>query len=236
MVLLLTSTFTIIACQSKAQEHPGPIYQKILPGDTQLDISKILPHSIPYRKFRGKMIYHLSHENNELFRLFIDFKVNGKNSPDTVYFSRETLGFRSRHFYNGFAKYTGKLSFSDKTLTGSIRPEEGSSLSSPLLYDKVYVHEVFEPAMLHYVLSALPLKKGYTASLPMLDLNDGSSIIWANIKVESQQTMKENGKTYSVWQITSQGSRNKTFWLSTEQPFFVKMKNSGVRFNWKIDQ
>ncbi|OEK00828.1 hypothetical protein BFP97_04580 [Roseivirga sp. 4D4] len=232
-ILLLTS---LISCSSKTTVHPGAIYHKVYPGSSELDLSKVEAQKITYTKFRGTMVYNLtkpSVNSDEDYRLFIDFKVNGKEAPDSVYFSTKTLGVTKRWFYNAFSDYTGRLDFINNTLTGTITPGENSSLDSELLYNKSYSHEVFEPATLHYILSALPLEVGYTASLPMLELADGSKIVWANVEVVAEEDYKLDGKWIKVWKIISDGSRLKTFWLHKERPVFLEMKNSGVRFKWK---
>ncbi len=216
--------------------HPGPIFHKVYPGSAELDINKIKPHKITYRKFRGEMIYNLMKDDakpESNYKLFIDFEVNGKQAPDSVYFSDKTLAVTKRWFYNAFADYTGKLDFVNNRLVGSITPGKDSSLDSELVYNKVYEHELFEPATLHYILSALPLKVGYTASLPMLDLNNGSKLVWANIEVVGEENHRFNGQQIKVWKIVSDGSRLKTFWLHQTRPLFIKMKNSGVSFKWK---
>ena len=223
-------------CKEPIPPHPGPIYKKIYPGSSEIDVSKLQPERIHYSKFRGSMIYNLEkldQSDEPLFRLFIDFKVNGRNAPDSVYFSTKDLSFKKRWFHNAFANYTGQLSMEDKTLRGQIIPEEESSLTDKLVFNKTFKHKVFEPAILHYVLSCLPLELGYRASLPMLDLNDGSSVIWANIEVVEETTTKVAGKRRKVWKIISHGSRYKTFWLLADEPVFVKMKNQGVKFKWR---
>jgi len=238
--LIIALSHGLLSCSLKsATEHPGALYEKILPGSSLIDVSNVSPGITRYKKFRGNMDYHLSEAeppSTDSFKLFIDFVVNGKSAPDTLYFDSSTLEFQSREFYNAFGKYTGVLSFKNNYLTGELRPDPaGSSLQESLVYNKEYEHPVFEPAMLNYLLGALPLEIGFTASLPMLDLNNGSSIVWANIEVTGKDVLHLGGKNHEVWKILSDGSRKKTFWISTSGNYFVKMKNQGVWFSWTLD-
>ncbi|MEP5611367.1 MAG: hypothetical protein ABJP45_03925 [Cyclobacteriaceae bacterium] len=228
--------FASLACLSQNSIDSDPLYQRVLPGSASIDLEKIEEGVISYKKFRGKMTHHLS-EIGSHYKLFIEFVVNAKEAPDTVYFDKETLAFERRHFYNAWGKYTGKLRFENDKLIGEITPDEtGSQLQEQLVFNKQYDFELFEPAMLNYIIGALPLSMGFSASLPMLDLNKGSELIWANIKVEGEEIVKSNGNQYETWRVTSYGSRNKIFWIDKHRNVMVKMQNEGVKFNWKLSE
>ncbi|PWL39476.1 hypothetical protein DKG77_01160 [Flagellimonas aquimarina] len=230
----------LYSCSKNEQSENIPLYQKILPGSKELEIVKKDLHSNKYSKPWGTMVYGLEEifiDNNKYWQLNIDFMVNGKASPDTVYFDAKTLAFYKKSFKNAFSEYTGNLKFENNKLIGKLAPyTEDSQLKTPLLYDRVFPHEVFEPAMLNYLLGVLPLKKGYKVSLPMLDLNNGSSIIWANVEVLGKENVRIKGKKYETWKVLSRGSREKTFWIDTEKKAMIKMENKGVWFQWKLNE
>lgn len=236
-ILLLT---VIYSCSKNNQNENVALYQKVLPGSENLEISSFFFKTHKYSKPWGAMVYDIEEvliDNNEYWQLNIDFKVNGKASPDTVYFDAKTLAFSKRSFKNAFSKYNGVLKFENNKLVGQLAPyAQDSKLKTSLVYDKVFPHDVFEPAMLNYVLGVLPLKKGYKASLPMLDLNDGSSIIWANVEVIGTENVRIKGKTYKTWKVLSKGSREKIFWIDIESKAMIKMKNKGVWFQWKLNE
>ncbi len=235
ILVLLT---VIYSCSKNKQNENVALYQKILPGNNQMKITTDILKSYKYSKPFGSMAYDIKKTligNNEYWQLNIDFIVNGKASPDTVYFDAKTLAFYKRSFKNSFSKYKGVLKFENNKLNGQLVPySQDSKLKSPLMYDKVFRHGVFEPATLNYVLGVLPLKDGYKVSLPMLDLNNGASIIWANVEVIGKENVSHKGKTYSAWKVLSKGSREKIFWIDVENKFMVKMKNKGVWFQWKL--
>ena len=238
LLLLLILLSILMFAHSKGEISKGPLFQKVLPGDSQIDVSKVSLQRLMYEKPNGNMIFNLEKNNDSSnFKLFIDFVVDGKSAPDTVYFNSETLAFAKRHFYNAWGDYTGKLAFDSNKLSGTLSPSsEKSQLKNDLVYDKEFEHEAFEPAMLGYLIGSLPLKLGYKASLPMIDLDNGSRIIWANIEVVEKEKINVKGETYTTWKVISNGSRNKVFWISTTDNYFVKMKNKGVWFSWKLNK
>ena len=234
-VFLLLSGI-IISC-SKAQP-PEPIYQKILPGDPALDVGFLKPHKVKYKKKGAEMLYDMHTErfqDEERYELFVSFNRGEGEIPDKMYIDMQTLGFAGRRM--SMPDYTLEVAMADdNAFTGNLEPTEGSSYS-PILYDKDHPHGAFEPAVLNYFLAALPLKAGYTASIPCMDLNQGSQILWANIEVEGEEELTIDGKTYQTWKVVSDGIRKKTFWLSKEVPYFIKMKTKGTSGGpWILDE
>ncbi|SHH09034.1 DUF3108 domain-containing protein [Flagellimonas flava] len=229
----------LIACQESPQKENVPIHKKVLPGHEDIDLHKIKLYSSKYFKPFGEMTYDLNKvkfDDKQLLQLNIGFEVRGSQSPDTVFFDLKTLAFVKRSFKNSFSKYTGKLMFKNNKLTGALEPyTDDSDLKESLQFDKQFSHGLFEPAMLSYLLGSLPLQIGYSASLPMLDLNNGGSIVWANIEVVEKKKIKVKGEWYDTWKIISDGSRNKIFWIDVADNKLVKMKNEGVWFQWKLE-
>ena len=233
--ILIALIITMTACGK--ERHPGALYQKIYPKDLVDHVAIIKPHKIRYEKSGGFMIYDLQTVNRggrDVYRLNVYYNVDENHAPDTMFFDVQTLGYLGRILGSGKdSKYLIDVDFNNGHFTGSLTPKNNSGYT-PRTYDKTYQHGFFEPAVINYFISALPLKKGYTASLPTLDLNNGSSIIWANIEVVKKETLKIDGKKYETWKVKSHGIKKKTIWVSTAEPYAVKMKTGGSFGTWEI--
>lgn len=221
---------------SKAQS-PEPIYQKVLPKDGIMDASRIKPHKVKYKKTGGKMTYDLhlgNRQGKEAYELFIYFNSDESGTPDKIYFDLKTLGYLGRRLE--MKAYTVDVSMDENgQFSGDLTPAKDSDYT-PRAYDKTHPHGAFEPAVINYFISALPLKEGYKASIPCMDLNNGSEIHWANIEVVKKEMVKINGKSYETWKVESHGIRKKTIWVSTTEPYFIKMKTKGNPGTWKLDE
>ncbi len=224
----------LLSCGAKAQK-PDPIYQKVLPGDINLSPDRIKSHKVSYKKGRGRMIYDMHKVrkwDREVYELAIYFGDESA-TPDRIYIDPGSLGFAGRRLQMDKAGYTLDLQFDDNTMKGALTPLEGSDYEYRE-YNKVHPHEAFEPAVINYAITALPLKEGYTASIPTMDLNNGSEIIWANIKVEKREEVTIGSKTFDTWKVTSNGIRNKTVWVTTTEPYVIKMKTKGNPGVWEL--
>jgi len=233
LLLCLLSVFTANFCFS--QNYPEPRFQKVLPGDPVLSPERIIPHVINYQKFRGSMAYEAGFAElagKRVFKVAVDTNQSDSLPPDRMYFDPETLAYVGR--YLELDNYTIDVRVSDGHFTGLLIPEDGSGMN-PVVYDKVYPHAAFEPAIINYAISALPLAEGYTASLPVFDLNNGSQMLWSNIEVLGKEVVKIDGVEYETWRVFSDGIRQKTIWVSTAVPYAIKMKTKGVFGTWKID-
>lgn len=224
----------LVSCGAKAQK-PDPIYQKVLPGDVNLVSDRISPHKVTYKKGKGAMIYDMhkvSKLGREVYELAIYFGDESA-TPDLIYMDINSLGFAGRRLQMDKAGYTLDLQFAKNTMKGALTPHEGSKYEHRE-YNKVHPHEAFEPAVINYAITALPLEVGYTASIPTMDLNNGSEIIWANIKVEKREKVTIGSKTFDTWKVTSNGIRKKTLWVTTTEPYVIKMKTKGNPGTWEV--
>lgn len=224
----------LVSCGAKAQK-PDPIYNKVLPGDQNLTPNRISAHKVTYKKGKGTMIYDMHKVNKwgkEVYELAIYFGDENA-TPDLIYMDLNSLGFAGRRLQMDKAGYTLDLQFENNTMNGALEPHEDSDYEHRA-YNKVHPHEAFEPAVINYAITALPLKAGYTASIPTMDLNNGSEIIWANIKVEKREKVTIGGKTFDTWKVSSNGIRNKTVWVTTTEPYVIKMKTKGNPGTWEL--
>ncbi|MEP5611094.1 MAG: DUF3108 domain-containing protein [Cyclobacteriaceae bacterium] len=226
----------LFGCTSAQKPPTDPSFQKVIPGADAMNASIIKPHKVRYKKIGGEMIYDLQkveRKGKEVYRLYVYF--NDENgAPDIMYFDVETLGYLGRTLGSGEdSKYLLDVDFQDGKFTGDLIPKNDSGYT-PRTYDKTYPHGAFEPAVINYFISALPLKKGYKASIPVFDLNDGSQMYWSNIEVLKKETIKANGKSYDTWKVLSKGIREKTIWVTETHPYAIKMKTKGNPGTWLV--
>lgn len=224
----------ILAGCSKAQPPKTPAYQPVIPGDSDINTTLMKPHRVTYKKLGGEMTYEMrsvTKNGHAAYELAIYF--NQSKTPDLIYINQATLGYLGRRLE--LKDYTIDVQFENSRFSGKLIPVEGSDYNE-IIYDKNYPHNAFEPAVINYFIAALPLSKGYTASIPVFDLNNGSEMFWSNIKVEGKETIKVNGKKYDTWKVVSNGIREKTVWVSTEVPYAIKMKTKGNRGTWELSE
>lgn len=214
-----------------AQPSLEPEYQVVYPGSDQLDPSRIVPHQVRYERPGGFMNYdlHLANlDGVEVYELYVYFNTE-EEPPDKMYFDPSALGFVGRTLV--MPAYTVDVRFTNGQFTGVLTPGENSDLE-PVTYDRAYPHGGFEPAVVNYWITALPLEEGYTASLPIFDLSNGSGLFWANIEVLQREMLEVDGVQYDTWKVESRGMRKKTIWVSTTDPFMIKMITQGSSDPW----
>jgi len=217
-----------------ANAQAEPIYPVVLPGDPSLHSERMVPHEVIYKKFGGVMLYAMDRvevEGKNTFRVQIYFNDDKSGVPDTLYFDPETLAYTGRTLV--LNDYTIDVKVQDGHFTGSLTPSEGSDYN-PATYDKIYEHGAFEPAIINYFIAALPLAEGYKASIPVFDLNNGSQMLWSNIEVLGRESVKIGGQTFDTWKVKSNGIREKTIWVTTSEPYAIKMDTKGVFGTWKL--
>jgi len=231
---VLSLLFLLATNSSFGQNSPEPIFQKILPGDPTLSSERMAPHHVRYRKFGGSMQYDVELvelNDAEVFRVNVDINQNDSLPPDSMYFDTETLEYVGR--YLELSNYTIDVRVSGGHFSGLLIPADGSDMT-PVVYDKNYPHGAFEPAIINYFISALPLAEGYTASIPVFDLNNGSQMLWSNIEVLGKEVLRIKGREYETWKVQSDGIRQKTIWVSTTEPYAIRMKTKGMFGTWEI--
>ncbi len=232
-LLILTITISIYGC-STAQPPGKPSFDPVIPGDAALVVDRIVPHKIKYEKSGGNMTYVMDEvikDGKEAYELKIYFNQDESGIPDKIYIDKKTLGYIGRRLE--MKDYIIDVKFSNNRFSGKLDPTEGSDYTE-VVYDKEYPHNAFEPAVINYFIAALPLKKGYTASIPVFDLNKGSQMFWSNIEVLGRESVKVDGKKYETWKVKSTGIKEKTIWVSTEVPYALKMKTKGSWGTWEL--
>ena len=226
----------LLVCSCSNTIGPIAVYQKVLPGDPVLNPSRITPHTIRYQKVGNSMEYEV---NNVVYngRQALEFNVyfGGKSptnsTPDRMYADIETLAYRGRLLT--LKDYIIDVKVNDQHFTGSLTPQ-GDGGYTPVVYNKRYPHDGFEPAIINYFIAALPLKVGYKASIPVFDLNKGSQMLWSNIEVLDKEIIELNDKQYETWKVVSDGIKKKTLWISTTLPYAIRMETDGSFGAWEL--
>lgn len=232
MIMLFVLILSITSCARGGP--PDPIYQKIKPGDTSIQSERISAHRIQYKKSTVSMNYTMvavEQKGIPLWQIDIDFNSGASSKPDRIWFDTRTLAFRGRLL--PLADYTIDVKMDEGLFSGNLTPTDGSDYS-PIQYNKTYPHDAFEPAIINYFIGALPLQVGYTASIPVFDLNNGSQMLWSNISVVDEEIVTIDGQTFDTWKVISDGIKKKTIWVSKQYPFAIKMQTSGNFGSWLI--
>lgn len=221
-------------CSGSHKPSKEPMYQVVIPGDLKLRASRIKPHKVKYEKSGGFMTYVMNEtewEGRQIYELAIYFNTDESGTPDLIYIDKETLGYVGRRME--MPEYSLQVKFYQNKFQGELVPTEGSDIKRRT-YNKVYPHNAFEPAVINYFITALPLKKGYKASLPVFDLNAGSQMYWANIEVIGKEQLDVGGRTFETWKVVSKGIKEKIIWVSTNEPYAIKMKTKGTWSTWEL--
>lgn len=236
--VLAVSIFTVmLGCSqpSNSNQPAEPKYEIILPGDGRLNTALLADHTIVYEKSGGKMTVAVSREtigrrNFITTKVWFNRDVSAPN-PDTVRHTVDGMSFYSRRFGDPDV-YLIDVKFDDNRFTGSLTPGPESDYS-PVAYDKAYPHGGFEPAIIFNAIRTLPLEEGFTASIPVFDLNDGSQMFWSNIEVVGAERIQFNGRAYNTLKVISDGIRRKTMWFAEGIPYPLQMATKGSPGLWK---
>ncbi len=232
IVLLLLTLITASSCATGAP--PEPIYDKVIPGDASINAGRMQAHSIRYEKSSWSMDYVIEPAEKDglsLWHAAIYFNREADTKPDSIWFDHTTLAFRSRLL--PLQDYTIDVNMQNGLFSGILKPAEGSDYS-PVDYHKTYPHDAFEPAIINYFIAALPLEIGYTASIPVFDLNNGSQMFWSNVQVVAEEVLNVDGHSFDTWKVVSDGIKKKTIWISKQFPFAIKMQTSGNSGSWMV--
>ena len=226
-----SSMLAIVSVGCVAPETPvqnAPEFQQLTPDSGDLDATALVEGIYRYQNNAGnQMNIRLSREpfeGREAFRAEVWFNAAlDDGSPDLIRFDASTYRFLSRRMGDP-ARYVVDVRFTDDNrFVGTLTPGEDSGYTA-VVYDRPYPHGGFEPSILFFYLSALPLHEAYTVSIPTFDLNNGSQMIWANIEVEEREQINVLGRSYDALRIVSRGARNKIFWIVDDMPVPIRMR------------
>ena len=231
--VLAFACVAVLGCS--AAETPKAEFKKVLPSDPSITNERIAEHTVFYKKAGNLMKYVMrkaSYGGKEVYKLEVFFNPTPDALPDTIYLDPDSLAFVGRHL--ALSAYTIKVSFDNGIFSGSLTPSEESEYAA-VEYNKTYEHEAFEPAVINYAMSVLPLEQGYRASIPVFDLNNGSQLFWSNIEVIGREKVTLGDRVFDTWKVNSRGIRNKTIWVSVNKPYAIKMETEGNVGAWEID-
>ncbi len=236
-LIKLSLLFTLFSISSgcSASEAPEPIFTKVLPGHADNVIERISSHQVVYKKMGNSMRYNMQmteRNGRPVYLLEIYFNPQPDSTPDKIYLNPNTLAFVERDLV--LQAYQINVTYHDGLFSGKLMPTKGSDYTE-VIYNKRYPHDAYEPAVINYAISVLPLKSGYKASVPVFDLNDGSQLLWSNIEVKGRETIKIGEHRFDTWKVESKGIRDKTIWVSVDKPYAVKMETKGNMGSWLID-
>lgn len=230
-LILLSSG--LVGCSNSV--NTLPIYNKVIPGSDQINPQRITAHKIRYQKMGSEMFYQVdrvTYNSQPTWRFQVLFKRDGSQAiPDAMYAATKDLAYLGRRL--SMKDYVIDVKVENNHFYGELLPTDTSDYS-PVKYDKRYPHGAFEPAIINYFIAALPLAEGYKASIPVFDLNQGSQMLWSNIEVLGRETLELNGKRYDTWKVLSKGIKNKTLWISTSEPYAIKMETDGSFGSWQL--
>lgn len=234
-VLIAISLMIISITACAKSEPPHATFEKVLPSAKTLSSSHLRPHDLQYEKMGMVMSYSVRRDNTSVEQetrlITIAFDHTPNAEPDRIWIDSSSLAFRKRLLV--LKDYTIDVSMLANQFSGKLTPSEGSSYT-PVVYNKEYAHDAFEPAIINYAIAALPLAIGYQASIPVFDLNNGSQMFWSNITVLAEEIVEIEGARFSCWKVESNGIRDKTLWISKDNGLAVKMKTKGNAGAWKI--
>ena len=217
-----------------AAQPPTPLYSKVTPAHPSVSAAGLIGHQLTYEKAGYTMRYAMAageYTGKPVWQLDVFFNPTPGSAPDTLYLDRKTLAFVGRHL--AMQDYSIKVHYEAGHFSGELTPTAGSSFT-PVVYDKVYPHGAFEPAVINYAIAALPLAEGYRASIPVFDLNDGSQMFWSNVDVQGSEKLSIDGQEFDTWKVRSAGIRNKTLWISKQHGVAVKMITEGNPGAWYL--
>lgn len=235
--LLILPLWLLSACSQAVPEVAE--FDKWLPGNPATSARFMQAHEVFYEKAGYRMRYVVTpdtYRGQKAWKFEIYFLGSGSDLlksgvPDTIYLGRDNLAFLGRLL--AMPQYTIDVFFAENTFSGALTPSTDSDYRA-VTYNKAYPHGAFEPAIINYAIASLPLSVGFTASVPVFDLNNGSAMFWSNIKVTGKEIVSVDGEEYLSYKVESRGIKHKTLWIVPELPFAVKMETQGSLGTWQV--
>ena len=221
------------------QSYESGNYTKVYPGDDSVDSGKLSAHNVRYSRSNGSMDYGfkaITKNGRDLFEITINVKIGNQVWPDTIYLDAQTMSLAGRSLLNRKQGFKANINLDRTELQANVEELPGKSLSWKGQHTNSYPHELFEISILNYAIKSLPLKKGYTASVPVFMFNLNFDIGWVDIVVEGEETLKISGEKYTAWKVNALGGKigDKTFWISDDLPYALKVHSKGLK-PWTFD-
>lgn len=199
-----------------------------------MDVNSLSAHNVNYTRAGGSMNYgfkKVARNNRDLFQLTINVEIGNQVWPDTIYFDAKTMSLAGRSLLNKKQGFKANINLNKTELLAKVEELPGKTLAWKGNHTNSYPHELFEISVLNYAIKTLPLKPGYTASVPVFLFNLKFDIGWVDIIVEGKEELKIAGKKYDTWKVNALGGKigDKTFWISDDLPYALKIHSKGLK-------
>ncbi len=230
----------VIPLAALAQNAEAP---PLLPGDRIANGAILEAHSARFRLMTmsgdspaeiGTMDARLSRvvdDGEEILRLRTDVIMGGNAMSYEFDFDAATLGAVATRQDDPAGKLD--VRFGGAGVDGSLAPRAGTAaehVSTPL------TGRIFEAGTVRYLLAALPIKIGYAAKLPSIDLHEMEPG-WITVRVTGRGEPREvAGRELRAWviEIDQLGGTQSRLWLVDEPPYWIRQELGDGSYWWEL--
>ena len=237
ILISLLAICSLASCTGQSYESGN--YTKVYPGDGAVSPERLSEHRVKYSRSGGTMDYgfkKVAKNGRDLFQVAISVMIGDQVWPDTIYLDAQTVSLAGRSLQNRKQGFKADINLNKTELQANVEELPGKTVAWKGKHTNSYPHELFEISILNYAIKALPLKSGYTASVPVFMFNLKYDIGWVDVIVEGKETLKINDKKYKAWKVNALGGKigDKTFWISDDLPYALKIHSKGLKA-WTFD-
>ncbi|WP_340075904.1 hypothetical protein [Leptobacterium sp. I13] len=231
--ILFLFTLLLGVANVYGQTSPDKTYGKITPHDHILWGDHLRPYSNKWK------VYIVDKDGNETFqRVWTDYmqaiELNGKTymsrtqelySPEmelqeiwTNLFEREAMHpLKSAQLrMNGSHTY---ISFNENEVATSIKQPNEEAVSKTHTFDQA----LYDWSLYGILLSGAPMKKGWTAAVPVYTPQSPEETYWLEMEVvDREKVTTDNGKQMNTWKVLT--NTGLIFWLSEKAPYVIQLE------------
>ena len=226
------SLASLVSAPVLAQEPPS-----VGPGAEALDPSVLKPFSATYKMTRGGKdwatavidLRRASVAGVPALRHGYSMYFGSQTVYDETLFRKDTLAPLLKFIHGGMPpELAYKLyTFNGKQVRGSTVFADGRE---PATLERTLDSEAFGGGTDYLVAAALPLRKGFVATLLSAD---DSGVHPGELQVLGKETLKIGSKTYETWIVSMQGGQAKR-WIAREAPYMIKLEAPAVGIAWEL--